>query len=49
MDHVLLAQVLQGLQDLDRKSADQAERHAHEVVPFDEFVQVDAEQLEGDQ
>ena len=49
MDDVLFAQVLQGLKDLDCESADQAQGYAHEVVSFDEFVQVYTEKFEGEE
>lgn len=49
MDNVLLFQKFQRLKDLDGEAADQRERHAHEVVSFDELVQVDAEQFEAQQ
>ena len=44
---VVLAHVVQRYQNLDREPLDQAEREAQEVVHLDEVVEVDAQQLEG--
>lgn len=46
MDQVLISQVLEGLEDLDSETANEAQGYALEVVVLDELVKVDAEELE---
>ena len=48
MDHVLVAEELEGLEDLNRESSYQRQGDALEVVVLDELVEVDREELEGD-
>lgn len=47
MNEGLFPQVLESLKYLDGKPANQRERHSFEVVVLDELVEVDGEQLEG--
>ena len=48
MHDVMLAHVVKRDQDLDREPLDQAEREAQEVVHLDEVIEVDGEELEGE-
>ena len=48
MDHVLVAEELEGLEDLDSKTSYQRQGDTLEVVVLDELVEVDREEFEGD-
>ena len=48
MHNIILAQKVQGYQNLDGESFDQVEGKTLEVVHLDEFVQIDREHLECD-
>lgn len=46
VDHILFAEILKSLKDLDCKSTNEREWDTLEVVVFDEFVQINREKLE---
>lgn len=46
MDHVLFAQVLEGLENLNSESSDQTKIDSLEVIVLDELVEVDGKQFE---
>ena len=48
MDDAVMAHKRQGLQHLASESPDEASRETMEVVSFDQFVEVNAEELHGD-
>ena len=48
MDHVLVTEELEGLEDLDSKTSYQRQGDTLEVVVLDELVEVDREEFEGD-
>ena len=48
MDYVLVAEELEGLEDLDSKTSYQRQGDTLEVVVLDELVEVDREEFEGD-
>lgn len=49
MYNVLLFQEPQSLEDLYSETSDQRQRHTSEIVDFNELVQVDTEQFEGNE
>ena len=48
MDNAVMAHKRQGLQHLASESPDETSRETMEVVSFDQFVEVNAEELHGD-
>ena len=48
MDDVLFSEELEGLKHLDGEASDEGEGYSLEVVVFDKLVEVDGEELEGD-
>ena len=48
MDDLVVLLILQGLQDLNSKPSDQALWYSLEVVVLDEFIEIDAQALKGD-
>ena len=48
MNDVVLSCIHEGLQNLDGKATDEANRDALKVVVLDEFVQVNTQQFEND-